>query len=122
MPLPLLSTPRYSPPALVRACCPVPTAQAPIYLFLQAEAVDRIAAKKKNIFEAAKIGDVELVRDHLTANPACIRQRGWRYDASQICFRRFNSGFLSANGPHCIMLLVKVTMTFADFSSLPMLT
>jgi hypothetical protein len=90
MPLPLLSTPRYSPPALVRACCPVPTAQAPIYLFLQAEAVARIAAKNyMNIFKAAEIGDVELVQNHLTANPACIRQRGWRYDASQICFRRF---------------------------------
>jgi hypothetical protein len=75
-----------------------------------------------NIFQAAEIGDVELVRDHLTVDPACIRQRGNLYDACRKQIRRFDSDFLSGNGPHCIFLLAMVALKFADFSSLPMPT
>jgi hypothetical protein len=61
--------PHYAPPR-TRASRP----GAPIHLCLQAAAAARIAGKP-SIIEAAKSGDIGLVRDHVTADPACIHKR-----------------------------------------------
>jgi len=48
--------------------------RAPISSVLQAAAAARIQGKP-DIFEAARSGDLSLVRDHLTADPSCVDRR-----------------------------------------------
>jgi hypothetical protein len=48
--------------------------RAPVSFVLQAAAAARIQGKP-DIIEAAKSGDLSLVRDHLTADPCCIGRR-----------------------------------------------
>jgi hypothetical protein len=51
----------------------------PYLLTLQAAAVSRIAGKG-SVHDAAKSGDVALLKDHLTADPNCIDARDVGYD------------------------------------------
>ncbi len=48
---------------------------APLFV-LQAAAAARVAGKP-SIIKAAKSGDIELVRDHVTADPACVHAQGF---------------------------------------------
>ena len=59
-----------------------PNPVTPTHLCLQAAAAARIA-DEPDIFEAAKWGDLDLVKDHVIAEPGCVHktQRGGRYDA-----------------------------------------
>ena len=45
----------------------------------QAAAVSRIAGKG-SVHDAARSGDVALLKDHLTADPNCVDARDGRYD------------------------------------------
>ena len=55
---------------------------APIHMCLQAAAAARVAGKP-SIIGAAKSGDIELVRDHVIADPARVHAQGFldEYDA-----------------------------------------
>lgn len=48
--------------------------QSPHSLLFDADFAARIESKK-NIFEAAKIGNLDLVKDHITADPSCILKK-----------------------------------------------
>ncbi len=54
-----------------KCTAPIPT---PISFVLQAAAASRIRGKP-DIFEAAKSGELSLVRDHVTADPSCVGRR-----------------------------------------------
>ncbi len=44
----------------------------------QKEATTRLV-DKKDVFEAAKLGDVMLIIDHVLSNPAVVHQKDYRY-------------------------------------------
>jgi hypothetical protein len=54
-------------------------------IVLQAAAAARIAGKD-DIFKAAKGGDLELVQDHVAANPTSVRERDKKYNSHPYTF------------------------------------
>ena len=54
-----------------RCCFPPLHSRAPMSFVLQAAAAARVKGKP-DIIEAAKSGDLSLVRDHVTADPSCV--------------------------------------------------
>ena len=57
-----------------RCCFPPLHSRAPISFVLQAAAASRIKGKP-DVIEAAKSGDLSLVRDHVAADPSCVGRR-----------------------------------------------
>ena len=65
------------------ALCPLNPLLTPLLrvtIVLQAAAAARIAGRG-DIFKAAKDGDLELVRDHVAADPASVHKRDKEYDS-----------------------------------------